>query len=61
MSKPSAHAPDILRCIMDWDLRLLPGQPSAAQCAAGARAGGVSPTVARLIYLAMLEADERSS
>jgi hypothetical protein len=51
---------DAVRLYSDLDLCLVPGEPSHAQCLAGAEAGRVSPEAARLIYRAMLEADELS-
>jgi hypothetical protein len=42
----------------ELNLRLLPGEPTESQCWAGADAGRVSPDLARIIYLAMIEADE---
>jgi hypothetical protein len=45
----------------ELNLRLLPGEPTPAQCWAGADAGHISPDLARRIYLAMIEADELGS
>jgi hypothetical protein len=49
-----------MRLYTELDLRLVAGEPSPSQCRAGAKAGQVSPDMARLIYLAMMDADEVS-
>ena len=51
---------DPVRLCSDLDLCLAPDEPSRTQCLAGAKVGGISPEAARLVYLAMLEADELS-
>jgi len=48
------------RLCTELGLRLVPGQPTASQCRVGAKAADVSLETARLVYLAMLEADEIS-
>jgi hypothetical protein len=49
---------DIAANRLKKDLRLVSHEPTERQCAAGARAGGVGPEVARAVYEAMLAADE---
>jgi hypothetical protein len=39
-------------------LRLVPVDPHAVQCEAGAKAGDISPSIARAVYRAMLAASE---
>ena len=63
MSKPAVKGPmqqalDLLKLYNELDLRLVPSEPSEAQCRAGAAAGNVSPATAAAIFRAMLSADE---
>jgi hypothetical protein len=60
-SKPSPafrRALQSLSLYEQLDLRLLPGIPTARQCAAGAKAAQISPEDARTIYMAMIAADD---
>jgi hypothetical protein len=43
--------------LVDLGIKFVPMQPSPGMIQAGARAGGVDPTLAEKIYRAMLEAD----
>lgn len=53
------RAPLLLGLIaFESSLRLVPADPHAGQCAAGARAGQVSIDTARAVYAAMLAAAE---
>ena len=66
MSNPALKGPmqealDLLKLYAELDLRLIPSEPSEAQCRAGAAAGNVSPERAAAIFRAMLAADESES
>ena len=56
--KPAAVRAALRVIALEAGLRLVPSEPYPEQCAAAARAANVSPECARLIYLAMIAADE---
>ena len=63
MSKPAVKGPmqealDLLKLYAELNLRLIPAEPSEAQCRAGAAIGNVTPEIAAEIFRAMLAADE---
>jgi hypothetical protein len=60
MTRRLSQALDSVRLYTDLDLCLVSREPSRSQCLAGARAGQISPELARLIYVAMVGADELS-
>ena len=60
MTRRLSQALESVRLYTELDLCLVGREPSRSQCAAGAKAGRISPEMARRIYLAMLDADELS-